>query len=263
MNNNLKFALVTGAGRGIGKKIAHLLAKNKIKILINDVSETAEKTSEEFLKEGLESCCYIADISVEHEVVNMFDFIEANYGKIDILINNAGISPKSESNKKTPIVSIGASEWDQVMNVNLKGVYLCSKYAAKMMKKNKFGKIVNIASVMGKIGCASDIDGSSFPVSTSGAHYCVSKAGVICLTKCLAKELAEYNINVNAVAPGAVSDGMGKFDKTLIERLKQQIPLKRLATYDDIAKAVLFLVSQEASYITGEILDVNGGWLMD
>ena len=168
-------------------------------------------------------------------------------GRIDILVNNAGVMRPASVEDTTE------EEWERIMNVNLKGTFICSKAVMEVMKKQKYGKIVNIASASGKIGGVA-----------TGPHYSASKAGIICFTKTLARELAPYGINVNCVAPGPIDTPMFQlFSKETRESIIKRIPLGRIGEPRDVAEAVLFLVSDAAKYITGETLDVNGGFLMD
>ena len=243
-----RIALVTGAGRGIGKATAIFLAKEGANIAVNDMDlQLAKETAEEIRAIGCEALAIKADVSNKTEVVRMVDTVIKNFGKIDILVNNAGIF------SSVPLIDITEDEWDKVMDVNLKGVFLCSQVVMKFMIKQRSGKIVNIASSAGKVGGI-----------YAGAHYAASKAGVICLTKSLAKQLAQYNINVNAVAPALIeTDMMKDWPMQVKESLLRQVPLGRFGTPNEVAEAVLFLVSEGANYITGATIDVNGGLLMD
>ncbi len=170
-----------------------------------------------------------------------------DFGQIDILFNNAGIM------YPTPVEDISEEEWDEVLDVNLRGVFFCCQAVTPIMKKRRQGKILNIASLAGKVGGI-----------VAGAHYSASKAGVICLTKTFARELAPFGVTVNGIAPGPVDTDMGRlFSPQAREDLIQKCPLGRFADTEDIAQAALFLVSDGAKHITGAILDVNGGMLMD
>ncbi|MDH5686381.1 MAG: SDR family oxidoreductase [Candidatus Bathyarchaeota archaeon] len=243
-----KVALVTGAGRGIGKAAAILLAKEGANVVVNDVDlQSAKETAGDIRSIGCEALPVEADISDKTEVVRMVETVIKNFTKIDILVNNAGIF------SSVPLIDMTEDEWDKMMDVNLKGVFLCSQAAMKFMIKQRSGKIVNIASLAGKVGGI-----------YAGAHYAASKAGVICLTKSLAKQLAQYNINVNAVAPALIeTDMMKDWPKQIRESLLRQVPLGRFGAPDEVAETVLFLVSEGANYITGATIDVNGGLLMD
>jgi len=243
-----RIALVTGAGRGIGKATAMFLAREGANMVVNDMDlQLARETADEIRAIGCEALAIKADVSDKNEVVRMIDMVIKNFGKIDILVNNAGIF------SSVPLIDITEDEWNKMMEVNLKGVFLCSQVVMKFMIRQRSGKIVNIASLAGKVGGI-----------YAGAHYAASKAGVICLTKSLAKQLAQYNINVNAVAPALIeTDMMKDWPMQVKESLLKQVPLGRFGTPNEVAEAVLFLVSEGANYITGATIDVNGGLLMD
>ncbi|MEK6645193.1 MAG: 3-oxoacyl-ACP reductase family protein [Candidatus Firestonebacteria bacterium] len=243
-----KVAVVTGAGRGIGKTIALALAKEGAKVVINDVNfELSQMVASEIKKKNREAIALQSDVSNSIEVTNMVDEIIKKFKKIDILVNNAGIMQSISVEKMTE------ENWDKMMAINLKGVFLCSKAVMKYMKKQKSGKIINISSLAGKSGGI-----------MVGANYSASKAGVIAFTKSLARELAPYKINVNAVAPGTADTDMAKlFSAEQRRKIIDAIPLGRFANPEDIANAVVFLASNRADYITGATLDVNGGLLMD
>jgi 3-oxoacyl-[acyl-carrier protein] reductase len=243
-----KVALVTGAGRGIGKATAILLAKEGADVVVNDVDlQSVRETADEIRAMGCEALPIKADVSDKAQVRKMVGSIINAFKKIDILVNNAGIF------SSVPLIDMTEDEWDKVMEVNLKGVFVCSQAVMKFMIKQHSGKIVNIASLAGKVGGI-----------YAGAHYAASKAGGICLTKSLAKQLAQYNINVNAVAPALIeTDMMKDWPKQVKETLLKQVPLGRFGTPEEVAETVLFLVSEGANYITGATIDVNGGLLMD
>ncbi len=188
-----------------------------------------------------------ADVTQSDQVKEMIGQIEETFGRLDILVNNAGII------RRGTIETVTEEDWDQVMSVNLKGTFNCCKAVASIMKRQKMGKIINVSSVAGKTG---DI--------TSAPGYGPSKAAIDALTKTLARELAPYGINVNAVAPHAIETEMSaQWSEEKRKSIIEAIPLKRLGTPEDVAQAVLFLASDNATFITGEILDVNGGFLMD
>lgn len=243
-----KVALITGSVRGIGKAIALELANHGAKIVINDILPTNEidKTLEEIRKSGDQAIGIRADITIFKEVESMVKEIINKFGKIDILVNNAGII------RDSLLIRMKEEDWDAVININLKGTFNCSKTVAKyMMRQKSGGKIVNISSVIGLVG------------NIGQANYAASKAGIIGLTKSIAKELALRNINVNAIAPGFIETDMTKrLSEKVIKDLQQQIPLKRLGTVKDIAKVVYFLVSDNANYITGQVINVDGGMVM-
>lgn len=244
-----KAAIVTGAGKGTGKAIAMTLAKAGAKLIVNDIDlESINRVVEEIVSIGGEALSVKADISKSAEVDKIVETTLNHYKKIDILVNNAGIF------RKANIENLEENEWDEVVSVNLKGTYLCCRAAARYMKQQKKGKIVNISSIAAKTGGL-----------LVGAHYSVSKAGIIALTKSLARELAPYNINVNTVAPGIIDTETTRkiFTSEEILGVLEGIPLRRLASPEDVGGCVLFLVSDTANYLTGITLDVNGGQLMD
>jgi len=243
-----KVAIVTGAGRGIGKAIAIALAREGASVIINDVNiQTAEKVTKEIKSLGWKALAIQVDVSDSKEVNQMVQSAIKKFKRVDILVNNAAII------KRGSIEDLNEEDWDRVMDVNLKGAFNCMKAVAGIMKKQRYGKIVNISSIAGKIG-----DLASAPC------YGASKAGMICLAKSLARELAAYNINVNVVAPHAIKTDMSKeWSEEKRKNIIANIPLGRMGEPEDIAEAVVFLVSDKAKFITGEVLDVNGGCLMD
>ncbi len=241
-----KCALVTGGGRGIGKEIALRLAASGCDVAISDLDlETANVTAAEIQKLGRKSIAIKADVSSSADVEAMFNTFLNTFGKIDILVNNAGIT------RDGLLVRMKESDWDLVLNINLKSAFLCCKEAAKPMMKARSGKIVNIASVVGLMGNAGQ------------ANYSASKAGLIGLTKTLAREFASRSINVNAVAPGFIKTAMtDKLSETDKQKMTSQIPFQTLGTPMDVANAVLFLSSSLSDYITGQVLTVDGGLVM-
>lgn len=241
-----KTALVTGGGRGIGREIALGLARAGCNVAISDIDlETAQTTAKELEAFGGKSIALKADVSQADGVASMFKDFLAVYGVLDILVNNAGIT------RDGLLVRMKEADWDLVLSVNLKSAFLCCKEAARPMMKARSGKIINIASVVGLMGNAGQ------------ANYAASKAGLIGLTKTLAKEFAARSINVNAVAPGfiktAMTDKLSDADK---EKLSVNIPMQKLGSALDVANAVLFLASPLADYITGQVLTVDGGLVM-
>jgi 3-oxoacyl-[acyl-carrier protein] reductase len=238
-----KKALVTGSGGGIGKSIALLLAEMGADIVVNDVSiENAQQTAREIISKGRKALVSNANVVNGDEVKKMFKSIASEFGRIDILVNNAGIT------KDSLLMDMEEEQWDQVMDVNLKGVFFCCRYAAKMMSEQQYGKIINISSASGQIGNIGQV------------NYAASKGGVISITKTLAKELARYNINVNAVAPGFIRTPMTQtVPEKVVNYLIGQIPLKRMGEPVEIANAIAFLASDMSEYITGQVLSVNGG----
>jgi 3-oxoacyl-[acyl-carrier protein] reductase len=243
-----KVAIVTGAGRGIGKAIAIALAREGASVIINDVNiQTAEKVTKEIKSLGWKALAIQVDVSDSKEVNQMVQSAIKKFKRVDILVNNAAII------KRGSIEDLNEEDWDRVMDVNLKGAFNCMKAVAGIMKKQRYGKIVNISSIAGKIG-----DLASAPC------YGASKAGMICLAKSLARELAVYNINVNVIAPHAIKTDMSReWSEEKRKSIIAEIPLGRMGEPEDIAEAVVFLVSDKAKFITGEVLDVNGGCLMD
>ena len=248
MNLVNKVAIVTGAGRGIGKAIAIALAREGANIIAIDVDiQTAEKVAKEIKSLDRQAWAIRVDVSDSKEVNRMAQSVLKKFKRVDILVNNAAII------KRGSIEDLTEEDWDRVMDVNLKGAFNCAKAVVGTMKKQRYGKIVNISSIAGKIG-----DLASAPC------YGASKAGMTCLAKSLARELASYNINVNVVAPHAIETDMSKeWSEEKRKSIIADIPLGRLGEPEDVAEAVVFLVSDKAKFITGEVLDVNGGCLMD
>ena len=246
-------AIVTGGSKGLGKVIAKKLAQEGASVVINGRDmKVLEETAQKIRQEGGQITAIQADVSKSKEVNEMINKVIEEHDRIDILINNAAIFAES-----VRIMDLEEEEWDRVMTTNLKGVFLCSKAVTKQMIKQKSGKIVNMTSFTGKTG---RVVYSNFGEPTK-AHYCASKAGIISLTKSLAYELAPHNINVNGVAAGSVAP-----EGTPEEKMKMIIPLVplgRMGTSEDVSAATLFLASEESAFITGEIMDVNGGTLMD
>ncbi len=241
-----KVALVTGSARGIGKAIAEKLARNGYSLVICDIREDEViSTVKEIKLLGTSAIGVKVDVTKADEVDNLFEQAKNSLGSIDVLVNNAGIT------RDTLLVRMPESDWDAVIAVNLKGTFNCTKAAAKYMMKQRRGKIINIASVVGIIG------------NVGQANYSASKGGVISLTKSAAKELAPRGITVNAVAPGYIETEM---TKVLSEETKQAflnlIPLKRAGLPADVANVVAFLVSPDADYITGQVINIDGGMIM-
>jgi len=241
-----KVALVTGAAQGIGRAIGLLLARNGADIVVSDINlEKAEETAKEIRGIGPKAMAVKVDVSNLSDVERMVEDILEKLAKIDILVNNAGIT------RDKLILRMTEEDWDAVLSVNLKGTFNCTKAVIRHMAKQRSGKIVNIASVVGEMGNAGQ------------ANYSASKAGVIGLTKTIAREYAQRGINVNAIAPGYIETPMTEaLPEKAKEELKRLIPMERLGKPEDVAEGALFLVSEESSYITGQVLNVNGGIYM-
>lgn len=239
-------AVITGGARGIGKTIAEALARKGVNIVIADISsEQAQGTATEMEKLGVKATGAGLDASKSEEVFKVFGEIAKDYGKIDILVNNAGIT------RDGLIMRMKEEDWDAVININLKSVFLCSKEAVKVMAKQRYGRIINISSVVAFMG------------NPGQANYSASKAGIVGLTKTTAKEYASRGITANAVAPGFITTAMtDALPENVKEDMKRAIPLGRFGTTDDVANAVVFLASPEAGYITGQVIHVNGGMYM-
>lgn len=244
-----KVALITGAGSGIGRAIALLFAKEGADIAVNDIDiSSAEATAKAVKQIGQRAIAIRANVAKSDDVDAMVDRVVSELGGIHILVNNAGIAPSN-----VPTLEQSLEEWDRVVAVILRGSYLCARRAGQWMVNHKTGKIINISSVKGITGLVAH------------TSYGSAKAGIINMTRTLAIEWALFNINVNCIAPGYVMTPMleGGIKKGLftVEDLQKQIPLGRLAEPDDIAKAALFLASNDANYVTGITLPVDGGFL--
>lgn len=241
MKNNKRIAIITGSAQGIGLGIAQKLAKNGIDIVVSDINYNKCLQAAKIVRRaGATAIAVKCDVSKKSEVARLIDRAINTFGRIDILINNAGMYPFKPFDKMTE------SDWDKVINVNLKGTFLCSQKAAKHVELG--GKIVNISSV------------ASFKAFPSLAHYCASKGGVNAFTRSLALELASRKINVNAIAPGAIETPGAKTDEKTKKQTISMIPWNRMGKPEDIANLVNFLISAEADYITGQIITVDGGW---
>ncbi len=232
-----KIALVTGAGRGIGKEIAKKLQEDGYFVIANSKNTEIENTK---TQEG-----YRADVSDSSQVSEMIETIIKKHGKIDVLVNNAGIA------QQKLFTDISESDWDTMMDTNLKSMFLVTKAVLPYMIHEKSGAILNISSIWGMVGASCEV------------HYSAAKAGVIGFTKALAKEVAPSNIRVNCVAPGIIkTDMLNDFSEEDLADLSEETPLGKLGTPRDIAEAVSFLVSEKASFITGQILSSNGGFVI-
>ena len=245
-----KVAIITGARRGMGRTHALALAKAKARIVVSDISqEDCEKVVEEIKKQGGEAMAVKCDVSKKEEVDEMVKKTMQKFGKIDILVNNAGIADFK------PFLELSEGDWDKTLDINLKGYFLCAQAAAKEMVKQKSGIIINITSVaMGQVGIG-------FP---NIVHYCASKGGIVGMTEALAVELAPYNIRINAIAPGLIETPMiesVKQDSKTMEGMLARVPMRRIGKPEEVSNLVLFLASDESSYMTGSTVVIDGGWL--
>jgi len=245
---NARVAIVTGASRGIGKAISSRLAEAGASVVIADVDlSAASKTSQELGARRLKALACEVDVTDESSVDSLVGATLKNFGRVDILVNNAGIM------FRTRFMGISRAEWDQTLRVNLTGPFLCIKAVLPLLKKQKYGRIVNISSSAGR------------SVSTlGGAHYTASKAGLLGLTRAAAKEVAPFGITVNAICPGLIDTQMARETTTKAELrvFVNSFPIKRLGWPEEIGDLVVFLCSDRASYITGASIDINGGDLM-
>lgn len=241
-----KVAVITGASRGIGRSIALALASKGAKIVAVDLDLAATESVVAELKSlGAEAVAVEGNVTNAADAEKMIDTAVESFGRVDILVNNAGIT------RDGLLIRMKEDDWDAVLGVNLKGAFLCTRAVSKVMTKQRSGRIINIASVVGQMG------------NPGQANYCASKAGIIGLTKSNARELAKRNITVNAVAPGFIATAMtDALPEKAREELVAQIPLERLGSPEDIANAVLFLAAEQSGYITGQVLAVNGGMYM-
>ena len=241
-----KIAVVTGAARGIGQAIAYNLAANGADIVLGDIkAEWLTESAEGVKKLGRKVWCFELDVTNATAVQSAFNDIAAETGRIDILVNNAGIT------RDGLLMRMSEEDWDAVLTVNLKGTFACTKAVSRIMMKQRSGSIINIASVVGLMGNAGQ------------ANYAASKGGVIAFTKSVAKEFASRNIRANAVAPGFISSKMtDALSDEVRQKMLEAIPLSSFGTPEDVANAVAFLASDQASYITGQVISVNGGMVM-
>jgi len=244
-----KTAIVTGARRGMGRAIALALAREGANVVVSDISqEDCQKVVDEIEKLGRKGLALKCDVSSSDDVENMVKRTVAEFGRVDILVNNAGILTFK------PFLELTDEDWDKTLNVNLRGQFLCARAAARVMAKNKWGRIINIASISSG-GC-----GIAFPLI---AHYTASKGGVVALTEALALELTSQGINVNAICPGAIDTDMSKGVKEggQLAQVLARIPKGRLGQPEEIASLAVFLASEEADYISGAAIVIDGGWL--
>ena len=239
--------LITGSSRGIGREIARLFAENKYNVVINynNSKEKALELLNEIRLLGANAIAIKADVSSSIEVKKMIDTIEDNFGSVDVLINNAAIA------KQTLFTDITENEWDDIFDINVKGAFNCSKSVLPKMINKKSGNIINISSIWGITGASCEV------------HYSATKAALIGFTKALAKELGPSGINVNCIAPGVIETEMNKNLSTeTLEGLKDETPLGVIGTSRDIANVALFLASDKAKFITGQVISPNGGFLI-
>ena len=243
-----RIALITGAAGGIGRATALRFAEEGATVVLGDIDKDgADEVLHEVSERGGRGLSLKMDVGDEGDIKSAFAGVIDHYGTLDILMNNAGIC------KNVLIEDIEADEWDKLMVINLRSVFLCSKEALKIMKEKRYGKIISMGSAAAKIGGV-----------VAGAHYSAAKAGVICFTKSLALQAAPFNINVNAIAPGPIATKMTEVWGEELNRIfREKIPLKRYGTPADVAEVALFLASDKSNYITGEVIDINGGLIMD
>lgn len=240
-----KVALVTGASRGIGRQIAIDLSKAGYEIIINynKSHEKAKDLVDKIRSNGYKAQIYRADVSQENQVIEMFDYIYKTYGRLDLLVNNAGVALDGSL-----LTDTSTDDWNYVIDSNLRSVYLCSREALKIMQPQHDGKIINIASMWGEVGGSCEV------------IYSASKAGVIGLTKALAKEVGPSGIRVNCVSPGVImTDMMEGYTEDDLAYLRDETPIMELGKVGDISSMVLYLASKEAGFITGQTMSVNGG----
>ena len=237
-----KVAIVTGAGQGIGRAIALKLAELGATVVVNDLGEGAKSVVEEIKSTNHPAMAILGDVSSSADVTRLVNQTVSTYGKVDILVNNAGIT------RDQLLLRMSDDEWDKVLNIDLKSVFLCSRAVVRHMLRQRSGRIVSIASIVGIVGNAGQ------------ANYASAKAGIIGFTRSIAKEVGSRGITVNAVAPGFIETSMTqKLSEKQREELSSRIPLGCLGTPRDVAEAVAFLASEEARYITGQVLGVDGG----
>ncbi len=238
-------AIVTGSSRGLGKAIAEKLGILGANVVLTGTSETVFNTAAELEAKGIKAVAIVGDVRNAEDVKNMISKAVETFGGIDILINNAGIT------KDKPMAMMSEDDWDTVLDINLKGCFLCTKAAAKVMLKKKYGRIINVSSVAGAYG------------NPGQANYSASKGGMIGLTKTTAKELATRGITCNAVTPGLIESDMTEIlPEDLKRKYLEKIALGRFGTPEDVANVVAFLASDEAGYVTGQVIDIDGGLLM-
>ncbi len=240
-----RVAIVTGAGRGIGRALALKLAGAGAVVVVNDINEDCQEVAHEIGATGRQSLAVIADVSSPTDVAGLVEKTTVAFGKVDILINNAGIA------RDQLVMRMSDEDWDRVLAVDLKSVFLCTRAVLRYMIKQRWGRIISISSIVGLVG------------NPGQANYASAKAGIIGFTRAVAKEVASRGITVNAIAPGFIDTEMTqRLSENQRQELLSRIPLGRLGSPDDVAAAVAFLASEDAGYITGQVLTVDGGIAM-
>ena len=237
-----RVAIVTGSGQGIGRAIALKLAEIGATVVVNDIGEAVEGVAEEIKAMNQQSLPVLADVSSPEDVTRLVEAAVATYGKVDILVNNAGVT------RDQLVMRMSNEDWDKVLSVDLKSVFLCTRAVLRHMIKQRWGRIISIASVVGIIG------------NPGQANYASAKAGIIGFTRTVAKEIASRGITANAIAPGFIDTDMTqRLQEDKKQELKRQVPLGYSGSPSDVAEAVAFLSSERARYITGQVLNVDGG----
>ncbi len=240
-----KTAIITGSSRGLGKAIAEKLGRLGANIVLNGTTESVLKTAGELEAAGIKVAATVGDVRNAEDVKAMIAKAVDTFGGVDILINNAGIT------RDKPMAMMSEDDWDTVLDINLKGTFLCTKAASKLMIKKRYGRIINISSVAGAYG------------NPGQANYSASKGGMIALTKTTAKELAPRGVTCNAVTPGLIESDMTEIlPEDLKKKYLEKIALGRFGTPEDVANVVAFLASEESGYVTGQVIDIDGGLVM-